>query len=94
LQFAVKHRGFFHSLTFCAALSAVFVFFAPILALPFFLGCSSHIFADSFTEEGIMPFWPWKKTSSGPLRTEGKAENIIFLGLAALDALLFAGLFI
>jgi inner membrane protein len=94
LQFAVKHRGIFHSFTLCILVALALAFFAPLLALPFFLGYSSHLIADSFTEEGIMPFWPWKRTTNGPVRTGGRREWFIFIGFIVLDVLFFIGLFI
>lgn len=93
LQFFAKHRGVFHSFTFCVLASVVLTLVLPVLAFPFFLGYSSHLFADSFTQEGIMPFWPWKRTSSGFLRTGGTTEYSIFIGFLIADAVLFLGLF-
>ena len=93
LQFFSKHRGVFHSFSFCILASIAFAFIFPILALPFFLGYSSHLVSDSFTQEGIMPFWPWKRTSSGIVRTGGHSEKIVFLVFLAINALLFLRLF-
>ena len=94
LQFIVKHRGVFHSFTLRILVSLVFAFVLPIVALPFFLGYGSHLLADSFTQEGIMPFWPWKKVSQGALRTGGSVENGIFIGFIIINALLFLRLFV
>ena len=94
LQGISGHRGAFHSLTFCIFFSLIFAFFLPILALSFFLGYSSHIFADSFTIEGVMPFWPSKKVSAGFIRTGGKRESFIFWILIVVNVILFARLFI
>jgi len=94
LQFLVKHRGVFHSLTLCVLVAALFSFVLPVMALPFFLGYSSHLVADSFTKEGITPFWPLKKTANGSLQTGGNVEYGIFLGFVAVDILLFIKLFI
>src|SRR4030042_771141 len=41
------HRGILHTYTFCVAISIVFALFYPLFALPFFLGYSTHLFADS-----------------------------------------------
>jgi inner membrane protein len=94
MQMAVKHRGIFHSLTLCFGFSLAFAFIEPVLALPFFLGYSSHLFADSFTEEGTMPFWPWKKTANGAIRTGGHTETIVLYVFIVVDAILFARLFV
>lgn len=93
LQFVSKHRGILHSLSFCILFSIVLAFIFPILALPFFLGYSSHLIGDSFTQEGITPFWPWKKSSKGMIRTGGRAEKGIFLVFLIVDVLLFFRLF-
>jgi len=78
IQFFVKHRGLFHSFTFCILVSAVLAFSFPILALPFFLGYGLHLFADSFTVEGIKPFWPSHKSSNWVVRTGGISETSLF----------------
>lgn len=93
LQFISEHRGFIHSFTFCLFISLIFAFFVPVLTLPFFAGYASHLIADSFTVEGITPFWPSKKTMSGPLLTGGKGEYLIFICFAVLDLILFFRLF-
>jgi len=87
LRIFSKHRGFFHSLTFCLVISAVFSVFVPVIAFPFFLGYSVHLFSDSFTHEGIRPFWPSKKSSAGIVRTGGVVEKGIFISFLALDVL-------
>ncbi len=93
LQFVAKHRGFFHSLTFCILGAIALAFIWPVLALPFFLGYSLHIAADSFTQEGITPFWPFRKVSSGMLKTGGRTEYSIYIGFLIADIFLFLALF-
>ncbi len=88
LQIFVKHRGFFHSFSFLFLVTFVFVLFVPILALGFFLGYASHLFADSFTKDGIAPFYPWKRKSTGRIRTGGKVESSVFLVILILDLVL------
>jgi len=94
LQFVSKHRGILHSLSFCILFSLALAFIFPILALPFFIGYSSHLASDSFTQEGITPFWPSKKTSSGFIRTGGKTEKGVFLVFFILNVILFLRLFV
>lgn len=89
LQFFTRHRGFFHSLTFCILASIVLGIFFPVIAFPFFLGYALHLFADSFTKEGVVPFWPWSRTSQGFLRTGGRVETSIFVVFIIIDILLF-----
>ena len=88
LQFFVRHRGFLHSFTFCIIVSIAFAIFLPFAALPFFLGYVVHLFLDSFTIDGIMPFWPWKKTSKWRLKTGSLFETSMFLLLILLDIFL------
>ncbi len=78
-QWMVKHRGVLHSYTVCILISFVFAFYIPVLALPFFLGYAFHLFADSFTVNGIKPFWPLKFVSKGIVRTGGKVEQSILV---------------
>jgi len=94
LQWFAEHRGVLHSFTLCIIASIFFAFILPVLALPFFLGYSSHLAADSFTQEGITPFWPWKRGSTGFVRTGGSSEYPIFVGFLIIDAVLFLKLFV
>ncbi len=89
IQFFVKHRGIFHSLTFAIIISTILTFFSPILAFPFFLGYSLHLFTDSFTKEGIKPFWPLKQKSSWSIRVGGVVETTLFLVFVILDIIAF-----
>ena len=88
LQFFSKHRGMFHSLTFCFVVSLFLSFFIPVLAFAFFLGYSVHLFSDSFTKDGIPVFWPLKKHSKGFLVTGGIFEKGLFFGFIAVDLIL------
>lgn len=88
LQFFVKHRGILHSFTFLILLTVIFVFFIPTLALGFFLGYSLHLFADSFTKEGIIFFFPFKAKSVGKIKTGGRIETVIFVLFLMIDILL------
>lgn len=79
LQFFVRHRGWIHSFLPAVVLALVFTIVFPVLTLPFFLGYSLHIFLDSFTMDGVMPFWPYKKASRGFLKTGSYIETVIFI---------------
>ena len=89
LQFFVKHRGILHSFTFLIFVTLFFALFFPIISLPFFLGYSSHLIADSFTIEGIFPFYPLKKKSFGKIREGGKIETIVLILFVFVDVALF-----
>lgn len=88
VSFFLKHRGMIHSLTLCLILALIIAMFLPSISLAFFLGYFSHLFLDSFTQEGIQPFWPYSKRSSGPLRTGGRVETSLFAVLLLLDVFL------
>jgi len=94
LQWISKHRGMIHSFTFCVLIAAVLSLFTPSLALPFFLGYFGHLFADSFTVEGIRAFWPFGEEVNGKLRTGGAVENGIFIGLIFVILALFLSWFL
>lgn len=89
LQFFVKHRGILHSFTLLILLTVFFSFLIPILALPFFLGYGLHLLADSFTIEGIFPFYPSGKRAYWRIKTGGKSEIIVLVGFIIADLLLF-----
>lgn len=71
-------RGIIHTYTVCILVALALAFFYPVFALPFFLGYSFHLFLDSFTTEGITPFWPYKKKSTGHVKSGGKIDKVIF----------------
>lgn len=88
VQWTFDHRGVIHSYTLCVLLSLALAFVFPIAALPFFLGYSLHLFADSFTPQGIKPFWPLKAVSKGVVTTGGKFEKMIFYSFVVIDLIL------
>ncbi|MDO8563699.1 MAG: metal-dependent hydrolase [Nanoarchaeota archaeon] len=94
IQMMVNHRGFFHSYTFCIIVTILLTFLYPISALPFFLGYSFHLLADSFTVQGIKPFPPFKAESKGPIRTGSKVEQGILLTFIMIDVVLFIRIFV
>lgn len=89
-----ERMGFLHTYTFCIAVSIFLALFQPILAFPFFLGYSFHLFADSFTPEGIKPFWPINKISKGHIPAGGNLDMMIFYMMILIDLALAAKLFI
>jgi inner membrane protein len=88
LQFFVKHRGLIHSFTFAFLITLFFVLFFPVVAFPFFLGYSLHLLADSFTIEGIKPFYPFKKTISWKIKNGSMTEITILFMVIFIDFLL------
>ena len=88
VQFFTRHRGLIHSFTFCVLVTLALALYWPILALPFFLGYALHLFVDSFTIDGIRPFWPSKKVSQGKIRVGGTIERVVLLVFGIIDAVL------
>jgi inner membrane protein len=88
IQATTKHRGIFHTYTMAASIAIILTFTIPQISAAFFLGYTSHLFADMFTIRGIKPFWPYKKVSSGIVRTGGPIDKSIFISFAFLDILL------
>lgn len=83
-------RGIIHSYTLCILLSIVLAFVWPVAALPFFIGYSFHLFADSFTLQGIRPFWPIKTLSKGVVRPGGRIDKALFYTFVIIDVILVA----
>ena len=93
VQMVTSHRGPIHSYTACVLFSIVLAIIYPIVALPFFLGYSFHLFADSFTPQGIKPFWPIKTVSKGKIVTGGRIDRTIFYTFAIIDMVLIGAMF-
>ena len=93
LQFFTKHRGITHSFVFLILVTTGILFFSSVVALGFFLGYGLHLFADSFTKDGIKVFYPFfpKAKSSGRVSTGGKAEIIIFVVFLIFDLVILFG---
>jgi inner membrane protein len=94
LQLLTKHRGIVHSFSFAILASIVLAIFWPVLSLGFFVGYSVHLILDSFTKDGIQPFWPFRIRSSGFITSGGRIEDTLFFTLIILDIVLFFGVFV
>lgn len=89
LQFFTKHRGITHSFVFLIGITLILLYIFPVAALGFFLGYGLHLFADSFTKNGITPFHPFSRVKSeGFITTGRKFEKFIFIGFIILDGVL------
>jgi inner membrane protein len=85
LQFFVKHSGIIHSFTIAIILTILLGFFYPIACFGFFVGYGVHLLCDSFTSDGIRPFWPLRAKTSGFIRTGGRIEESIFVFLILIN---------
>jgi inner membrane protein len=88
LQLFTKHRGMIHSFTFLIILTIILVLIYPVSAFGFFLGYCLHLLADSFTIDGITPFYPFKNKSKGIIRTGGGLEIGLMIGFFIVDGIL------
>ena len=88
IQIFTKHRGILHSFTFLMIITLVLIFIFPIAAFPLFLGYSLHLFLDSFTIEGIFPFYPWKKNVCGSIKTGKIVDTSMFIFFGIVDLLI------
>lgn len=88
LQWFTKHRGLIHSFSFLVAITFFLVILWPVSAFGFFLGFGLHLLCDSFTPDGIRPFYPLKMKSRGIIRTGGKMEIGLFVGMLLVDIIL------
>jgi len=86
LQFFTKHRGITHSFIFLLIITLILVFIFPVIALGFFLGYGLHLFGDSFTKQGITPFYPFSKLkSSGRITTGSRIEMLLLFILVIIN---------
>jgi len=83
-----------HTYTMVIPLTIIIALSYPSLAFPFFLGYSFHLFLDSFSPEGVRPFWPLKGKSTGSIIPGGRVDKILFYVFIMVDFALFAKLFI
>ncbi|MBU0466993.1 MAG: metal-dependent hydrolase [Nanoarchaeota archaeon] len=91
----VFHRNFLiHTYTILIPLTIVFTFFYPTMAFPFFLGYSFHLFLDTFSPQGIRPFWPLKGKSTGSIVPGGRIDKVLFYVFVIFDFALLVKLFI
>lgn len=89
LQVFTKHRGMIHSFTFLISLTIILVLIWPVAGFGFFLGYSLHLFSDSFTPDGIRPFYPSKIRATGKIKTGGRLEVVILVVFIIADVALF-----
>lgn len=93
VQFFLKHRGMLHSFSFLIAVTLLLALFFPIIALGFFLGYALHLFADSFTLEGIRPFYPLKRKVNGKMNSGSRTETLLFFLVIFVDVMLLSLLY-
>ncbi|MFH1802502.1 MAG: metal-dependent hydrolase [archaeon] len=86
---SIFHRPhILHTYTFLFPITIIVAFYYPMIALPLFLGYSFHLFLDSFSPNGIRPFWPLKQHSHGKIAPGGRIDRMLFIIFLSLDVLL------
>ena len=86
--------GITRTYTVCILVSLALAFTYPFLAFPFFLGYSFNLFINAFTPDGITPFWPLKKKSTGRVSPGSTIDYTIFIIFLFFDVALFIKLFL
>lgn len=94
VQLFTRHRGLLHSFTFCIVLTALFVLYLPVVALPFFIGYALHLLLDAFTVEGIKPFWPLGFVSKGSIPVGGAVEQALLMCFIVIDVIFLISFFL
>ena len=82
-----KLNSVFKSFTFCILISFLFAYYLPILAFPFFLGYALHLLVDSWSADGIRPFWPLKYELKGKAGAGGVIEQSVFIVFLLFDVM-------
>ena len=85
---------FLRTYTLCIILTIVLTFVLPKLSLPFFIGYSFALFLETFSTQGIIPFWPYNKKVAGKIAHGGSIDKTIFLLLLIFDAALMVKMFL
>ncbi len=83
-----------HTYTFLIAISIILIIIYPVITFPFFLGYSFHLFIDSFSPQGIRPFWPAKNRSTGRITPGGRVDKVVFYVLVGVDIALLVKIFL
>jgi len=76
INFIFGHRKLFHSLLFIVA-GYLILSFSSLLAISFLIGTLSHLILDSFTKEGVRPFYPLKFHIRNYIKTGSIIEIIL-----------------
>ncbi|MBT5022001.1 metal-dependent hydrolase [Candidatus Woesearchaeota archaeon] len=90
IGFLFEHRGFFHS-GFALLLFTylAYQYLSVTSAIAVFIGYASHIMADTFSHQGIMPLHPLSKFRiKGFMNTGGFLEVILLFALILADVYL------
>lgn len=82
------HKNYLlHTYTLLIPVTIIIALYYPTIALPFFVGYSFHLFIDSFSPQGIRPFWPFKTLSKGSISPGGKIDKVLFYTFVGASAL-------
>jgi len=85
IKMVFHKNSVFHTYSFLIPVTIAVAIFSPRLGLPFFLGYSSHLLIDSFSPNGIKPFWPLKHHVHGKIVPGGGIDKILFVVFLGVD---------
>ena len=94
IRVVIGHRTVFHSVWFPIIIYYLLFWFNQTIAFAALFGYSSHLLLDILNEKGLKPLWPINFHISGPFRTGGFFEIILFFVIIILDLLLTIKLFL
>lgn len=90
-RFLMGHRTILHSLWFPFILYLGVLGWSPEVSLGILLGYCSHLLLDLLNEQGIRPLYPINFRVSGPFRTGGVGEIVVFFFLLVVAGALVLG---
>jgi inner membrane protein len=90
-RFLMGHRTILHSIWFPFILYLGLLGWSPEVSLGILLGYCSHLLLDLLNEQGIRPFYPINFRVSGPFRTGGFGEIVVFVFFLVLAGWLILG---
>ena len=90
----VRHRGIVHSIFFMMFIYLILKNFVPVVAPPFLIGYSIHLFLDCFTIRGVRLFWPFKLRVRFIFRSGGVFERALFVVFLILDCFLIGAILV
>ncbi len=89
-KYIFKHRGMLHSLFTPILIYLIIYIIHKEIALLIAIGYTSHLFLDSFTKQGIKPFYPLTNLKfKGNTTTNSIIEKLLFWIIAILILLKF-----
>ncbi|MFH0979065.1 MAG: metal-dependent hydrolase [Candidatus Woesearchaeota archaeon] len=93
INFLFGHRRLFHAVWLPTLLFVVFARFNLSVAIGIAIGYLSHLVLDLSNDRGIQPLYPLRFHISGPFKTGGFFEVLIFIVIVSSDFLILLRIF-